>query len=70
MTSYMFDFLCLGLSVLKVKISVWLPSSIIDWNNPLIINKMFKVYLGDVPLKTKVCKFNIFKITNDLFYLF
>uniref|UniRef100_I3JQE4 Ecm29 proteasome adaptor and scaffold n=3 Tax=Oreochromis niloticus TaxID=8128 RepID=I3JQE4_ORENI len=27
--------------------------SIIDWNNPLIINKMFKVYLGDVPLKTK-----------------
>ncbi|KAK3507508.1 hypothetical protein QTP70_027439 [Hemibagrus guttatus] len=28
--------------------------SIIDWNNPLIINKMFKVYLGDIPLKTKV----------------
>ncbi|XP_053711143.1 proteasome adapter and scaffold protein ECM29-like [Synchiropus splendidus] len=27
--------------------------SIIDWNNPLIINKMYKVYLGDVPLKTK-----------------
>ncbi|XP_072239435.1 proteasome adapter and scaffold protein ECM29 [Leuresthes tenuis] len=27
--------------------------SIIDWNNPLIINKMFRVYLGDVPLKTK-----------------
>uniref|UniRef100_A0A8B9JQZ5 Ecm29 proteasome adaptor and scaffold n=1 Tax=Astyanax mexicanus TaxID=7994 RepID=A0A8B9JQZ5_ASTMX len=27
--------------------------SIIDWNNPLIINKMFKVYLGDIPLKTK-----------------
>ncbi|KAM9313856.1 proteasome adapter and scaffold protein ECM29 [Pholidichthys leucotaenia] len=27
--------------------------SIIDWNSPLIINKMFKVYLGDVPLKTK-----------------
>ncbi|KAM4595605.1 proteasome adapter and scaffold protein ECM29 isoform 1-T1 [Fundulus diaphanus] len=27
--------------------------SIIDWNNPLIINKMFKVYLGDVPLKSK-----------------
>ncbi|XP_076874647.1 proteasome adapter and scaffold protein ECM29 [Brachyhypopomus gauderio] len=28
--------------------------SIIDWNNPLIINKMFKVYLGDIPLKSKV----------------
>lgn len=27
--------------------------SIIDWNNPVIINKMYKVYLGDVPLKTK-----------------
>ncbi|XP_015244046.1 PREDICTED: proteasome-associated protein ECM29 homolog [Cyprinodon variegatus] len=27
--------------------------SIIDWNNPLIINKLFKVYLGDVPLKSK-----------------
>ncbi|KAL6466788.1 hypothetical protein MHYP_G00245920 [Metynnis hypsauchen] len=27
--------------------------SIIDWNNPLIINKMFRVYLGDIPLKTK-----------------
>ncbi|XP_066506566.1 proteasome adapter and scaffold protein ECM29 isoform X3 [Hoplias malabaricus] len=27
--------------------------SIIDWNNPHIINKMFKVYLGDIPLKTK-----------------
>lgn len=27
--------------------------SIIDWNNPLIINKMYKVYLGDIPLKTK-----------------
>ncbi|XP_017281248.1 proteasome adapter and scaffold protein ECM29 isoform X2 [Kryptolebias marmoratus] len=27
--------------------------SIIDWNNPLIIHKMFRVYLGDVPLKTK-----------------
>ncbi|XP_064414526.1 proteasome adapter and scaffold protein ECM29 [Latimeria chalumnae] len=27
--------------------------SIIDWNNPAIINKMFKVYLGDIPLKTK-----------------
>uniref|UniRef100_A0A3P8V3U6 Ecm29 proteasome adaptor and scaffold n=1 Tax=Cynoglossus semilaevis TaxID=244447 RepID=A0A3P8V3U6_CYNSE len=27
--------------------------SIIDWNNPLIINKMYKVYLGDIPLKSK-----------------
>ncbi|XP_039615329.1 proteasome adapter and scaffold protein ECM29 isoform X2 [Polypterus senegalus] len=27
--------------------------SIIDWNNPIIINKMYKVYLGDIPLKTK-----------------
>ncbi|XP_051993811.1 proteasome adapter and scaffold protein ECM29-like [Xyrauchen texanus] len=27
--------------------------SIIDWNNQLIINKMYKVYLGDIPLKTK-----------------
>uniref|UniRef100_A0AAY4AG20 Ecm29 proteasome adaptor and scaffold n=1 Tax=Denticeps clupeoides TaxID=299321 RepID=A0AAY4AG20_9TELE len=27
--------------------------SIIDWNNPLIINKMYKVYLGDIPLKAK-----------------
>ncbi|TNM86280.1 hypothetical protein fugu_008551 [Takifugu bimaculatus] len=27
--------------------------SIIDWNNPVIINKMYKIYLGDVPLKTK-----------------
>uniref|UniRef100_A0A674CB08 Ecm29 proteasome adaptor and scaffold n=1 Tax=Salmo trutta TaxID=8032 RepID=A0A674CB08_SALTR len=27
--------------------------SIIDWNNPLIVNKMYKVYLGDIPLKTK-----------------
>ncbi|MGH0165168.1 UNVERIFIED_CONTAM: hypothetical protein FKN15_048878 [Acipenser sinensis] len=27
--------------------------SIIDWNNPLIINKIYKVYLGDIPLKTK-----------------
>ncbi|TRY64723.1 hypothetical protein DNTS_030150 [Danionella cerebrum] len=27
--------------------------SIIDWNNPLIINKMYRVYLGDIPLKTK-----------------
>lgn len=35
---------------------VLLSSSIIDWNNPVIINKMYKIYLGDVPLKTKVCK--------------
>nr|XP_060618484.1 proteasome adapter and scaffold protein ECM29 isoform X1 [Anolis sagrei ordinatus] len=27
--------------------------SLIDWNNPLIINKLYKVYLGDIPLKTK-----------------
>ncbi|XP_041951493.1 proteasome adapter and scaffold protein ECM29 [Alosa sapidissima] len=27
--------------------------SIIDWNNPVIVNKMYKVYLGDIPLKTK-----------------
>ncbi|TNN83529.1 Proteasome-associated protein ECM29 [Liparis tanakae] len=27
--------------------------SLVDWNNPLIINKMYKVYLGDVPLKSK-----------------
>ncbi|KAJ8416439.1 hypothetical protein AAFF_G00357270 [Aldrovandia affinis] len=27
--------------------------SLIDWNNPVIINKMYKVYLGDIPLKTK-----------------
>ncbi|XP_061311111.1 proteasome adapter and scaffold protein ECM29 isoform X3 [Pezoporus flaviventris] len=27
--------------------------SVIDWNNPAIINKMYKVYLGDIPLKTK-----------------
>jgi len=27
----------------------------VDWNNPLIINKIYKVYLGDIPLKTKVC---------------
>ncbi|KAF7662410.1 hypothetical protein LDENG_00236880 [Lucifuga dentata] len=27
--------------------------SIIDWNNSLIINKMYRVYLGDIPLKTK-----------------
>lgn len=38
---------------------VLLSSSIIDWNNPLIINKMFKVYLGDVPLKTKVCRLSV-----------
>lgn len=33
-----------------------MSSSIIDWNNPVIINKMYKIYLGDVPLKTKVSK--------------
>ncbi|XP_030327058.1 proteasome adapter and scaffold protein ECM29 isoform X4 [Strigops habroptila] len=27
--------------------------SLIDWNNPAIINRMYKVYLGDIPLKTK-----------------
>ncbi|XP_038626132.1 proteasome adapter and scaffold protein ECM29 isoform X2 [Tachyglossus aculeatus] len=27
--------------------------SVIDWNNPAIVNKMYKVYLGDIPLKTK-----------------
>ncbi|KAG7272777.1 hypothetical protein CRUP_036837, partial [Coryphaenoides rupestris] len=27
--------------------------SLVDWNNPLIINKIYKVYLGDIPLKTK-----------------
>uniref|UniRef100_A0A8C0J6E6 Ecm29 proteasome adaptor and scaffold n=1 Tax=Chelonoidis abingdonii TaxID=106734 RepID=A0A8C0J6E6_CHEAB len=27
--------------------------SLIDWNNPTIVNKMYKVYLGDIPLKTK-----------------
>ncbi|XP_063074333.1 proteasome adapter and scaffold protein ECM29 [Engraulis encrasicolus] len=27
--------------------------SIIDWNNPVIVNKMYKVYLGDIPLKTQ-----------------
>ncbi|KAG8455024.1 hypothetical protein GDO86_001298 [Hymenochirus boettgeri] len=27
--------------------------SLIDWNDPTIINKMYKVYLGDIPLKTK-----------------
>lgn len=27
--------------------------SLIDWNNPAIVNKMYKVYLGDIPLKTK-----------------
>ncbi|OXB60778.1 hypothetical protein ASZ78_016829 [Callipepla squamata] len=27
--------------------------SLIDWNSPAIINKMYKVYLGDIPLKTK-----------------
>lgn len=46
-----------------------LPSSIIDWNNPLIVNKMYKVYLGDVPLKTKVCRINIFICNCVLFIL-
>ncbi|XP_069486911.1 proteasome adapter and scaffold protein ECM29 isoform X2 [Ambystoma mexicanum] len=27
--------------------------SLIDWNNHVIVNKMYKVYLGDIPLKTK-----------------
>ena len=39
------------------------PFSLVDWNNPLIINKMYKVYLGDIPLKTKVSvqlTFNLF----------
>ncbi|XP_075067043.1 proteasome adapter and scaffold protein ECM29 [Mixophyes fleayi] len=27
--------------------------SLIDWNDPTIISKMYKVYLGDIPLKTK-----------------
>ncbi|XP_040217375.1 proteasome adapter and scaffold protein ECM29 isoform X2 [Rana temporaria] len=27
--------------------------SLIDWNDPTIIGKMFRVYLGDIPLKTK-----------------
>ncbi|XP_068090418.1 proteasome adapter and scaffold protein ECM29 isoform X2 [Hyperolius riggenbachi] len=27
--------------------------SLIDWNEPTIVNKMYKVYLGDIPLKTK-----------------
>ncbi|XP_072010829.1 proteasome adapter and scaffold protein ECM29 isoform X2 [Engystomops pustulosus] len=27
--------------------------SLIDWNDPTIIGKMYKVYLGDIPLKTK-----------------
>lgn len=31
--------------------------SVIDWNNPAIINKMYKVYLGDIPLKTKEVRF-------------
>lgn len=42
--------------ILNVGCVFQLSSSIIDWNNPLIINKMYKVYLGDVPLKSKVCK--------------
>nr|XP_033782200.1 proteasome adapter and scaffold protein ECM29 isoform X1 [Geotrypetes seraphini] len=27
--------------------------SLIDWNDPVIVNKLYKVYLGDIPLKTK-----------------
>ncbi|XP_018425453.1 PREDICTED: proteasome-associated protein ECM29 homolog [Nanorana parkeri] len=27
--------------------------SLIDWNDPIIIGKLYKVYLGDIPLKTK-----------------
>ncbi|XP_056374752.1 proteasome adapter and scaffold protein ECM29 [Hyla sarda] len=27
--------------------------SLIDWNDPTIVSKMYKVYLGDIPLKTK-----------------
>ncbi|KAM4809917.1 proteasome adapter and scaffold protein ECM29 [Rhinophrynus dorsalis] len=27
--------------------------SLIDWNDPAIISRMYKVYLGDIPLKTK-----------------
>ncbi|XP_078427300.1 proteasome adapter and scaffold protein ECM29 [Cetorhinus maximus] len=27
--------------------------SIIDWNNPIIVSKLYKIYLGDIPLKTK-----------------
>lgn len=42
-------------------------SSIIDWNNPVIINKMYKVYLGDVPLKTKVCKHDLSSDSNLTF---
>lgn len=34
-------------------ISIETSHSLIDWNNPAIINKMYKVYLGDIPLKTK-----------------
>lgn len=55
--------------------------SLIDWNNPAIINKMYKVYLGDIPLKTKEVRFvrlssesSIFLIAEEvilvvLFYL-
>ncbi|KAM9329749.1 proteasome adapter and scaffold protein ECM29 [Gastrophryne carolinensis] len=27
--------------------------SLIDWNDPTIVGKLYKVYLGDIPLKTK-----------------
>lgn len=54
---------------------VFFYSSIIDWNNPLIINKMFRVYLGDVPLKTKVwdpgIKFIfLFTLSNSTYNLY
>lgn len=37
--------------------NVFFCFSLIDWNNPAIINKMYKVYLGDIPLKTKEVRF-------------
>ena len=46
---------CNGLKVVAEAIRCCvIHFSIIDWNNPVIINKMYKVYLGDIPLKTKV----------------
>lgn len=40
--------------------------SLIDWNNPTIINKMYKVYLGDIPLKTKeVSCFGLFSYHHE-----
>lgn len=44
--------------------------SIIDWNNPLIINKMYKVYLGDIPLKSKVCALTYILFEIEWFYLY